>query len=222
MPDRLDVNVSSGCNDELDCACEMVDQDKTTKQYVCSYQMINGSANTSKDMSSKAFDGKEERQIEDNLAQLVRDTHLNRTGLKRCASLGVKNKTGPDDLEEMPDRLEMKVSSGCSEEMDCVCEMVDQDKTTKQYVCRYQMTNGSANSNSDSPPGDLCDSAGGKASIIEGKFALNLPYVNYHILVWCNECFNPDKSRNPEFRTQEIKKYNAMFAFLLKHKSIIE
>ena len=84
--------------------------------------------------------------------------------------------------EEIPDRLEMKVSSCGPDalETDCVCEMVDQDKSTKQYVCSYQMTNGATNRSEITPPptGQEDQSDAKTASIIEGKFALNLPYVN--------------------------------------------
>ena len=172
IPDRLEMKVSSCGPDDLetDCVCEMVEQDKTTKQYVCHYQTNNG--RTVMDRT----------QIENNLARMLKDTHLNKTGLKRCASLSVGGNRPGHVEEEMPDRLEMKVSSGRpdDQEMDCVCEMVDQDKSTKQYVCSYQMTNGATNRSEVTPPptGQDDHSDTKTASIIEGKFALNLPYVN--------------------------------------------
>ena len=75
------------------------------------------------------------------------------------------------------------------DQLDCVCELVEQDTNTNHYVCRYQTTSppedesaplveddpkGGGPTASDIPYG--CSNAGsGKASVIEGKFALNLP-----------------------------------------------
>ena len=65
-----------------------------------------------------------------------------------------------DLVQEFEEKLELKLETAGHEPVDCVCEAVASDKDSVQYECKYQM-------------GEATE----KKARIQGKFAMNVPYV---------------------------------------------
>ena len=139
----------------------------------------------------------DEDRVSELLSSVLKKTHLEngfqtvpKSPLARSQSHQM-SKHKSEDEEDMPDQLNLRVlESGTSEALDCVCEVVGQDKTSKHYECRYQMAKpvGSEDAvtvvnDPDSSTVTVKPAAGQTlpAGVIEGKFAIKLPYVlHYH------------------------------------------
>ena len=63
-------------------------------------------------------------------------------------------------VQEFEEKLELKLEGAGHEPVDCVCEAVGSNKDSVTYECKYQM-------------GDATE----KKARIQGKFAMNVPYV---------------------------------------------